>query len=129
MDELLNKNVTDNKEKCNSSAGALPRTPPRGFQFAISNALRFPRLSVLQLAHLICSQSPQFAPFTGRCSFRRLGTHNFILLILYVLSNLCEMGPLPHSEQILNVFIRFTFGNVYSKIKVKGEAEQLRKVR
>ena len=41
-------------------------------QFAISNSLRFPRLSALQLADLICSLSPHFAPFTERCSFRRL---------------------------------------------------------
>ena len=41
-------------------------------QFAISNSLRFPRLSALQLAYLICSLSPHFAPFTERCSFRRL---------------------------------------------------------
>ena len=37
------------------------------------------------------------------------------------------MGPLPHSEQILNDFIRFTFWNAYSKMKVKGGAEQLHK--
>ncbi len=41
-------------------------------QFAIFNALCFLRLSALQLAHWVCSLSPQFAPFTGRCSFWRL---------------------------------------------------------
>gem|GEM_PF-2754292 len=37
----------------------------------------------------------------------------FILLMLNVFSNLCEMGPLPHSEQILNVFVSFTFLNAH----------------
>gem|GEM_PF-3921214 len=108
------------------AAGALPRTPPRGFQFAISNPLRFSHLSVLQLAHLICSQSPQFAPFTGRCSFRCLGTRNLYILNVLLFLNLCEMGPLPHSERFLNVFVCFTHLNTHSWMKVKGWAEQLR---
>ena len=40
-------------------------------QFAISNALCFSPFGAPH-AHWICSLSPQFAPFTGRCSFRRL---------------------------------------------------------
>ena len=53
------------------------------------------------------------------------GIRNIFSFLPVVFANLCEMGPLPHSEQILNVFIRFMFWNAYSKIKVKGGAEQL----
>ena len=57
-------------------------------QFAIFNALRFLRLSALQLAHWICSLSPQFAPFTERCSFRRLQP-----LHVYFMPISCPLEP------------------------------------
>ena len=76
---------------------------PAGFpQFAIGNALRFPHLSVLQLAHSLCSLGSQRSPFTGRRAFRppRLYSDRpYRALIMYVRNDKSK-HYLKHSPNI-----------------------------
>gem|GEM_PF-4632968 len=67
--------------------------------------------------HWICSRCPQFAPFTGRCELRPLWNPQCFIVHTKRLGMLVRNEPPPHFEQILNVFIRFTFLNAYSKKK------------
>ena len=69
---------------------------------------------------LLLSRGAALDPAKG---LRPLEPTIFFVFLLIVFMNQCEMGPLPHSEQNLSVFIRFTFWNAYSIMKVKGRAE------
>ena len=92
-------------ERLRLSRGAAPDSAEGLFPFAIFNPLRFSHLSVLQLAHWICSRCPQFAPFTGRCSFRLLWNPQSFIVFFITFRNPSQLisrwGPSPIFLQYL----------------------------